>query len=77
MDLAEERSLLSDADECMAARDCTDPVPSKRISAEVTLGCRVVNPEHTDSVLKQLDPPHLESIAAYIELTPIACALTS
>ena len=46
MDLAEERSLLSDADECMAARAVLT-VPSKRISAEVTW-LPGVDPERTD-----------------------------
>ena len=71
MELEEERSLLSDADECMEARAVLIN-PRKRISAEVAwLPC--VDPDRTDDVLKQLDPPH-QDLLNIIGLTPIARA---
>ncbi len=71
MEIAEERSLLSDADECMEARTVLIN-PRKRISAEVAwLPC--VDPDRTDDVLKQLDPPH-QDLLNIIGLTPISRA---
>ena len=71
MEIEEERSLLSDADECMEARAVLIN-PRKRISAEVAwLPC--VDPDRTDDVLKQLDPPH-QDLLNIIGLTPIARA---
>ena len=59
MDLAEERSLLSDADECMTAQS-TLIHPRRRISAEVAwlLG---VDPDLSDEVLNRLNTPKPES----------------
>ncbi len=69
MELTEERSLLSDADECMAARAVLTN-PRKRISAEVAW-IPGVDLLQTDVVLKQLDPPH-QNLLNIIGLTHIA-----
>lgn len=71
MELAEERSLLSDSDECMAARGVLNH-PRNRISAEIAW-LPGVHPEHIDSVLKQLEPPH-QNLLNIIGLTYIARA---
>ena len=69
MDLAEECCLLSDADECMAARAVLIH-PRKRISAEIAW-LPGVNPEHIDSLLKQLDSPH-QNLLNIDDLPPLA-----
>ena len=71
MELAEERSLLSDADECMEARSILTN-PRRRISAEV--GWLVgVDPVLSDEVLKWLDAPN-QNLLNIVGLTPIAHA---
>lgn len=71
MELSEERSLLSDAEECFAARAVLIN-PRNRISAEVAW-LPGVNPEHIESVLKQLDSPN-QNLLNIIGLSPIASA---
>ena len=56
MELTEERSLLSDADECMAARSILIH-PRRRISAEVAW-LPGIDPMLSDEVLKRLDSPN-------------------
>ena len=56
MELEEERSLLSDPDECRAARE-TLINPRKRISAEVAW-LPGVDPETSAEVLRHLDAPN-------------------
>lgn len=56
MELAEERSLLSDADECLTARS-TLINPRRRISAEVTW-LPGVDPTLYDEILRHLDTPN-------------------
>lgn len=56
MELEEERSLLSDSDECRAARE-TLINPRKRISAEVAW-LPGVDPETSAEVLRHLDAPN-------------------
>ena len=71
MELAEERSLLSDTDECMEARSILIN-PRRRISAEVAwlVG---IDPALSDEVLKCLDAP-TQSLLNIAGLTPIARA---
>ena len=71
MDLAEERSLLSDADECMTAQSMLIH-PRRRISAEVAwlLG---VDPTLSDEVLRHLDSPN-QNLLNITGLTHIARA---
>ena len=71
MDLAEERSLLSDADECMTAQS-TLIHPRRRISAEVAwlLG---VDPVLSDEVLNRLNTPN-QNLLNITGLTHIARA---
>ena len=69
MDLAEECSLLSDADECMNAQS-TLTRPQNRISAEITW-FPGVNPEHIESLLKQLESPH-QNLLNIIDLPHLA-----
>ena len=56
MELAEERSLLSDADECMEARSILI-TPRRRISAEVAW-LPGTDPPLSDVVLRHLDSPN-------------------
>ena len=56
MELAEERSLLSDADECMEAQSILIH-PRRRISAEVAW-LPGIDPALSDEVLKHLDTPN-------------------
>lgn len=74
MELAEERSLLSDADECMAARSILIH-PRRRISAEVAWlpGTDPSRTGRTDEVLKRLDAPN-QTLLNITGLTPIARA---
>ena len=67
MELAEERSLLSDADECMEAR-----FPRRRISAEVAW-LPGVDPGTSDEVLNRLNTPN-QNLLNITELTHIARA---
>ncbi len=71
MELAEERSLLSDADECMEARSILIN-PRRRISAEVAwlVG---VDPVRATEVLRQLGAPN-QNLLNITRLTPIARA---
>ena len=71
MDLAEKCSLLSDANECMDAQS-TLIRPQNRISAEIAW-LPGVNPEHIDSLLKQLDSPH-QNLLNITDLPPLARA---
>ena len=71
MDLAEERSLLSDADECMAARTILTH-PRNRISAEIAW-LPGIDPERTDEILKRLETPD-QNLHGNTGLTHIACA---
>ena len=56
MELAEERSLLSDADECMEARSILTR-PRRRIAAEVAW-LPGIDPTLSDIVLRNLDSPN-------------------
>lgn len=56
MELAEERSLLSDADACMEAQAILT-IPRRRISAEVAW-LPGIDPRRTDEVLEHLDAPN-------------------
>lgn len=69
LELAEERSLLSDATECMQAQS-TLTRPQNRISAEISW-LPGVNPEHIESLLKQLDSPN-QNLLNIIDLPPLA-----
>ncbi len=71
MDLAEDRKLLSDENECMDAQS-TLTRPQNRISAEIAW-LPGVNPAHVDSLLKQLDSPHQAS-PNIVDLPPLAGA---
>lgn len=71
MDLAEDCCLLSDADECMDAQS-TLTRPQNRISAEIAW-FPGVNPEHIESLLKQLESPH-QNLLNIIDLSPLARA---
>ena len=71
MDLAEERSLLSDADGCMAARTILTH-PRNRISAEIAW-LPGIDPERTDEILKRLETPD-QNLHGNTGLTHIACA---
>ncbi len=71
MDLAEEGSLLSDENECMDAQP-TLTRPQNRISAEIAW-LPGVDPEHVDSLLKQLDAPH-QNLLNITDLPPLASA---
>ena len=71
MELAEERSLLSDADECMAAQGILIH-PLKRISAEVAW-LPGVDLSTSDEVLKRLDSPN-QNLLSITGLTHIARA---
>jgi hypothetical protein len=71
MELAEERGLLSDADECRAARD-TLINPRKRISAEVAW-LPGVDPEISAEVLRYLDAPN-QNLLNITRVTHIARA---
>ena len=71
LELAEECSLLSDADECMDAQS-TLTRPQNRISAEITW-FPGVNPEHIESLLKQLESPH-QNLLNIIDIPPLARA---
>ena len=71
MELAEERSLLSDADECMAAQSILIN-PRKRISAEVAW-LPGVDPPLSDIVLRHLDSPN-QNLLNITGLTHIAQA---
>ncbi len=71
MDLADECSLLSDANECMDAQS-TLTHPQKRIAAEIAW-LPGVNPEHIDSLLKQLDSPH-QNLLNIIDIPPLVRA---
>ena len=70
-DLAEECRLLSDADECTDA-ESTLKRPQNRISAEIAW-LPGVNPEHIDSLLKQLDSPN-QNLLNIVDLSPLARA---
>ncbi len=70
-DLAEDCRLLSDADECMDAQS-TLTRPQNRISAEIAW-FPGVNPEHIDSLLKQLESPH-QNLLNIIDLPPLVRA---
>ena len=74
MELAEERSLLSDADECMEARSILIH-PRRRISAEVAWlpGIDPTRTGRTDEVLKRLDAPN-QTLLNITGLTSIARA---
>lgn len=71
MELTEERSLLSDADECMAARSILIH-PRRRISAEVAW-LPSIDPMRSDEVLKRLDLPN-QNLLNITGLTHIARA---
>ena len=71
MELAEERSLLSDADGCMAARTILIH-PRNRISAEIAW-LPGIDPERTDEILKRLETPD-QNLSSNIGLSHIACA---
>ncbi|MDE0087379.1 MAG: hypothetical protein OXU23_16775, partial [Candidatus Poribacteria bacterium] len=71
IDLAEERTLLSEDDECMEAQS-TLARPQNRISAEIAW-LPGVNPEHVDSLLKQLDSPY-QNLLNITDLPPLARA---
>ena len=71
IELAEERSLLSDADECMAAQGILIH-PLKRISAEVAW-LPGVDLSTSDEVLKRLDSPN-QNLLNITGLTHIARA---
>ncbi len=71
MDIAEECSLLSDANECMDAQS-TLTRPQNRIAAEIAW-LPGVNPDHIDSLLKQLDAPH-QNLLNITDLPPLASA---
>ena len=71
MELAEEQSLLSDPNKCAAARAVLIN-PRNRISAEVAW-LPGVNPEHIESVLKQLVSPS-QYLLNIIGLSSIASA---
>ena len=71
MELAEERSLLSDADECMEARSIL-AFPRRRISAEVAW-LPGVDPGTSDEVLNRLNTPN-QNLLNITELTHIARA---
>ena len=71
MELAEERSLLSNADECMAARSILIH-PRRRISAEVAW-LPGVDPTFSDEMLRHLDSPN-QNLLNITGLTHIARA---
>ncbi len=71
MELAEEKSLLSDPEEITAARGVLIN-PRNRISAEIA-GLPGVKPEQIESVLKHLDSPH-QNLLNIIGLSPLASA---
>ena len=71
MELAEERSLLSDADECMEARSILIH-PRRRISAEVAW-LPGIDPTLSDIVLRHLDSPN-QNLLNITGLTHIARA---
>ena len=71
MELAEERSLLSNADECMAARSILIH-PRRRISAEVAW-LPAVDPTFSDEMLRHLDSPN-QNLLNITGLTHIARA---
>ena len=71
MELAEERSLLSDADECMAARSILIH-PRRRISAEVAW-LPGIDPTLSEIVLRHLDSPN-QNLLNITGLTHIARA---
>ena len=71
MELAEERSLLSDADECMEARSILIN-PRRRIAAEVTW-LPGIDPTLSDIVLRNLDSPN-QNLLNITGLTHIARA---
>ena len=70
-DLAEGCRLLSDADECTDA-ESTLKRPQNRISAEIGW-LPGVNPEHIDSLLKQLESPH-QNLLNIVDFSPLARA---
>ena len=71
MQLAEEKSLLGDAEQCQDARSILTN-PRKRISAEVAW-LPGVEPDKIDELLKQLEPPN-QQLLNVVGLTPIARA---
>ena len=71
IELAEERSLKSDADECMSARTILTH-PRNRISAEIAW-LPGIDPERTDEILKRLETPD-QNLHGNTGLTHIACA---
>ena len=71
IELEEERRLLSDADECMAAQSILTH-PRKRISAEVAW-LPGVDPAFSDEVLRHLDSPN-QNLLNITSLTHIARA---
>lgn len=71
MDLAEECRLLSDTNDCMDAQS-TLIRPQNRIAAEIAW-LPGVNPDHIDSLLKQLDSPH-QNLLHIADLPPLASA---
>ena len=71
MELAEEQGLFSDPEEITAARGVLIN-PRSRISAEVAW-LPGVNPDHIDSLLKQLDSPH-QNLLNITDLPPLASA---
>ncbi len=70
-DLADDCRLLSDADECTDA-ESTLKRPQNRIAAEIAW-LPGVDPEHIDSLLKQLDSPH-QNLLNIIDVPPLARA---
>ena len=71
MDLTMTQRLFSDSAECEEAEVMLKH-PIKRVSAEIAW-LPGVDPDRTDDVLKQLDPPH-QDLLNIIGLTPIARA---